>query len=370
MKLFELDAQSRALYLEGRFRSLSEANFVSIFDEACRQVPGNLVLDFSGVEHIDGGGLSLLVPAGIRARDCGLRLAAIGLNDDYQRIFRIAGLDGVVRLSPDDAATLAGLGIRDTGAYRYARREYLASRPSAAGQTPQHTAGWLAGPGQLKLPPVPRGAIGKYVAGRYPQGPAQGFGTLWEETYRLMLGKIAPSPEEIIARIKAEYTSLMPPQNRAYLPPEGIVPGAVVLTEMQLRSGVISTALQVLYADAVSFTLITPQGHQGSGWVTFAAYQDGGNRVLQIQGLARAADPLDEITFRLSKVRRRERVWRYFLQQVAARAGVTPLITAHQVCLAPHLQWSQLGNLRYSARCRALPRSLRRTGGSDQTKSN
>ena len=65
---------------------------------------------------------------------------------------------------------------------------------------------------------------------------------------------------------------------------------------------------------------------------------------------------------KLSKVRRRERVWRYFLQRVAASAGVTPLITAHQVCLAPQLQWSRLGNLRYSARWRALPRILWRTG--------
>ncbi len=362
MKLFELDAGNRVLYLEGRFRSLTEANFVSILDQACRAAPGNLILDFGGVEHIDGGGLTLLVPAGIKARGCGLRLAAIGLNDDYRRIFRVTGLDRMIRFFGDDVTTLASLGLRDTGAYRYARREYLESRPSAAGQTPQNADGWLAGKGPLELPPVPRGAIGKHVAGRYVQGPTHGFGALWEETYRLMLGKIAPSPEQIIARIKRDYAALVPPQNRAHLPPEGIVPGAVILTEMQLRSGVISTALQVLHADAVSFTLITPQGHQGSGWVTFAAYQDGGNRVLQIQGLARAADPLDEIAFRLSKVRRRERVWRYFLQRVAADSGVTPLITAHQVCLAPQLQWSRLGNLRYSARWRALPRSLRRTG--------
>jgi len=92
--------------------------------------------------------------------------------------------------------------------------------------------------------------------------------------------------------------------------------------------------------------------------------------VLQIQGLARAADPFDEITFRLSKVRRRERVWRYFLQKVALNAGVTPLITAHQVCLAPRVQWSRLGNLRYSARWRALPRILRRIDAVDRSESN
>ncbi len=363
MKLFELDAKSRALYLEGRFRSLTEANFASALDQACRAAPGNLVLDFTSVTHLDGGGLSLLVPAVIRARQCGLRLVAIGLNQDYRHIFRITGLDRMIRLREDDAVTLASLGIRDTGAYRQARREYLESRPAAVDATPQNADGWLTETGPLELPPLPRGAIGKYVAGRYPQGPAHGFGGLWEETYRLMLGRIAPSPEEIIARIKRDYTALLPPQNRAHMPSSGIVPGAVIPTEMRVRGGVISTALQVLYADAVSFTLITPRGHQGSGWVTFAAYQDGGNRVLQIQSLARAADPFDEITFQLSKVRRRERVMRYFLRQVAEVSGVTPLITAHQVCLDPRFQWSRLGNLRYSARVRALPYSLRRPGG-------
>jgi hypothetical protein len=39
----------------------------------------------------------------------------------------------------------------------------------------------------------------------------------------------------------------------------------------------------VLYADDVSFTLMTPQGHIFSGWITFSSHVEGGVTVAQTE---------------------------------------------------------------------------------------
>ncbi len=148
---------------------------------------------------------------------------------------------------------------------------------------------------------------------------------------------------------------MLPPQNRSFLPPGGIRPGAVVLTDVSAWGGVVATGVQVIYADARAFTFITPQDHPRSGWTTFAAYEDGGNRVLQIQGLARAGDPLYELAFRLSGTRTQGRVWRHVLNAVAARLEVSAEIRVGEVCLDQRFQWERAANLWYNARIRGLP---------------
>ena len=36
------------------------------------------------------------------------------------------------------------------------------------------------------------------------------------------------------------------------------------------------TGVMVLYADDVSFTLMTPEGHMFAGWITFCAFEEDG----------------------------------------------------------------------------------------------
>ena len=54
----------------------------------------------------------------------------------------------------------------------------------------------------------------------------------------------------------------------------------------------LSTGVRVIYADEESFSFMTPAGHMFAGIITFSAYDDAGDTVIQIQALIRASDPL------------------------------------------------------------------------------
>ena len=68
------------------------------------------------------------------------------------------------------------------------------------------------------------------------------------------------------------------------------------------------TGVMVLYADDVSFTLMTPEGHMFAGWITFSAFEDGDATVAQAQVLMRAQDPLGELGLDVRRPRQGEHV--------------------------------------------------------------
>ena len=107
------------------------------------------------------------------------------------------------------------------------------------------------------------------------------------------------TPAEVVAEWKAELPRFKPAENRFYPSPGGIAPGEVVLINAWTPGGPIATGVVVLYADDESFTLMTPQGHPEAGWVTMSAYTEDGVTIAQVQGLARASDPIYELAFRV-----------------------------------------------------------------------
>ena len=64
----------------------------------------------------------------------------------------------------------------------------------------------------------------------------------------------------------------------------------------------------VLYADEVSFTLMTPEGHMFAGWITFSAFEEAARRVAQTQVLMRAQDPIGELGLDVRRARQGEHV--------------------------------------------------------------
>ena len=61
------------------------------------------------------------------------------------------------------------------------------------------------------------------VQGRRLTGPQQGFGQLWQKTYKVAIPN--RTPEQIIATWKAEYGRFWPSNSRFYAPVTGIKPG-------------------------------------------------------------------------------------------------------------------------------------------------
>jgi hypothetical protein len=212
---------------------------------------------------------------------------------------------------------------------------------------------WARPISRLAAPVAPHEAVNLNVEGRRLVGPLQGFGQLWQKTYRVRLDGCRVTPRELIAEWKAEFPRFWPEGNHFYRPLTGITPGEVALLSLTLPGGVqMSTGMLVVYADEDAFTLMTPQGHMESGWITFSAYDDNGCTVGQVQSIARANDPLYELGFALFAHRAQERFWRQTLRALAAHYGVLNEVQMEKIRVDDHWQWSQVANIWQNAALR------------------
>ena len=210
---------------------------------------------------------------------------------------------------------------------------------------PRDAACWAESISTLQLSHVPTGALNLNVEGRHVIGPLQGFGQLWQKTYRVHLPGDLASPTEVIAVWKAHFPTFLPPEQRFYPAVDGVEPGKIILINATLSGMPISTGVVVLYADDESFTLMTPQGHPESGWVTFSAYTEDNTTICQVQSLARANDPLYELAFRLFGATAQESIWNKVLQALAAYYQTHTQVQLDKICVDPSIQWSQVRNI-------------------------
>ncbi len=220
-------------------------------------------------------------------------------------------------------------------------------------RTPETT--WAQSRERLRAPDAPAGAVNLNVTGRQVVGPLQGFGPLWQKTYRVLLDGLDISPAELIALWKAEFPTFHPSTNRFYPSLAGIEPGEVVLINAMTPGGLVSTGVMVLYADDESFTLMTPEGHPESGWVTFSAYRDeAGCLVAQVQSMARTNDPIYEVAFRLMGAKIQEQIWEHVLVALAAHYGLAAQVELKKSCVDPRVQWGQARNVWHNAQIRTM----------------
>ena len=200
------------------------------------------------------------------------------------------------------------------------------------------------------------------VTGKRVSGPLQGFGQLWQKTFRVPLVGSAMSPQEVVAVWKERFPTFWPKTGRFYAPLAGIVPGEVALLDIAPVPGspiMLSTGVMVLYADDESFTFINPEGHALSAWITFSAYRDGDVTIAQAQALERTSDPFDELAYMLGGNRMNDRFWHETLANLGRAMGVTdPAVDVAVVCIDPRRQWRHVANLRNSITLRTARRTL------------
>ncbi|HKH37943.1 MAG TPA: DUF1990 family protein [Rubrobacter sp.] len=220
---------------------------------------------------------------------------------------------------------------------------------------PRDAAYWAKWVEKLEVSDVPEGAANVNVQGRHEVGALQGFGQLWQKTYRGRLTGADVTPEEVVKVWKEHFPEFQPPQSRFYPSMAGVAPGEVLFISASVGGMPVYTGVRVIYADEESFTVMTPEGHPESGWNTFSAYQDAdGTTMAQIQSLARADDPIYEIAFRIVGSTAQERIWTHVLKSLAAYFGVNEPVTLEKVCVDPNLQWSQAKNVWQNAGARSM----------------
>jgi hypothetical protein len=124
--------------------------------------------------------------------------------------------------------------------------------PETARLAPRDAASWAKKVDRLQVDPR-EGVRGTNVAGRRLTGPVQGFGKMWQKTYRMDAGQVPP--EQAIATWREHFPEFWPKGNRFAGALTGINPGDVALLDLAIGGGVkLSTGVFVLYADAESFT--------------------------------------------------------------------------------------------------------------------
>lgn len=219
---------------------------------------------------------------------------------------------------------------------------------------PRDAAYWAQLATTLTVSEVPPGAITLNVDGRRVAGPLQGFGPLWQKTYRVRLSGTTTTPAEVVRVWKERFPEFQPPQNRFYPAVAGVQPGEIVLLNASLAGIPVDAGVVVVYADEESFTLMTPEGLPEAGWITCSAFEEDASTVAQVQTIGRANDPIYEIGFRLIGASEQEKIWTHVLVSLAAHFGVNGQTQMQKTCVDPCIQWSQAGNVWRNAMLRSM----------------
>jgi len=226
-------------------------------------------------------------------------------------------------------------------------------RPIEAPNAHDDSASWAPPSAALRVGEMPAGAINLNVAGRRLVGPVQGFGQLWQKTYRLRLGD-SIAPADVIREWKANYASYWPKGNRFYAPIRGLQPGDVAVINAASLGGVqLSTGIRVIYADDESFSFMNAEGHPAAGMITFSAVRDDAGVWAQVQALIRANDPFYDLLLPLYGHRAEDEMWTKTLGALAAHFGVPAAVTVERVLVDRRRNWSQAKNIWQSAAIRS-----------------
>ena len=204
-------------------------------------------------------------------------------------------------------------------------------------------------------------AVNINVEGRHLVGPLQGFGQLWQKTYKIRLSGALATPSQVIKAWKDHFSSFWPKGNHFYGPLTGIQPGEVAVLNLAGPGGItmpggaplVSTGVIVIYADDESFSFMTPEGHMFAALINFSAYEEAAATVAQVQALIRGNDPLYELGLRLGIIHRAEDdFWQTTLRNLAAYFGVEGVVVHNVTCIDSHVQWSEAKNIWQNAAMR------------------
>jgi hypothetical protein len=223
-------------------------------------------------------------------------------------------------------------------------------------ESEKRTAETWARPVQsLDVSGVEPGGAAINVSGRRPTSPIQGFGRMWQKTYRVRLVGADTDPREVIAVWKQQFGSFWPKGNRFFAPLSGIAPGEVAALDLSMPGGLkLSTGVLVMFADEESFTLMTPQGHMFAGWITFSSFEDDDDvTAAQAQVLMRASDPLYEVGMTMGGHTQEDRHWEHTLRSLARHFGVEGELSTESICVDRRRQWSNASNVWQNAGIRS-----------------
>jgi anti-sigma B factor antagonist len=106
----ELSDGARVIDIKGDVTAQSEYVLMEAYGRASGDGVKAIVLNFTGLEYMNSGGIGLLVTLLVRAQRQHQRVLAYGLTDNYRQIFELTRLDEAVGIHDTEADALAEAG--------------------------------------------------------------------------------------------------------------------------------------------------------------------------------------------------------------------------------------------------------------------
>src|ERR671934_276116 len=93
--------------LQGDVTASAEKALADAYTRASGKFTRTIVLNFSGLEYMNSGGIGMLVTLLVRANRARQRLVAYGLNQHYRQIFELTRLDEAIGIFDSEAEAYA-----------------------------------------------------------------------------------------------------------------------------------------------------------------------------------------------------------------------------------------------------------------------
>jgi len=98
--------------IRGDVTAASESALGEAYVAASTPTTAAIVLNFSGLEYMNSGGIGMLVTLLVRANRQRQRLLAYGLNQHYRQIFELTRLDEAIGIHDSEDAAVAAVDAR------------------------------------------------------------------------------------------------------------------------------------------------------------------------------------------------------------------------------------------------------------------
>ena len=110
MEVRRADGKAGIVDIKGDITAASEDVLMDAYNRASEEGARAIVLNFSGLEYMNSGGIGLLVTLLVRTNRQRQRLLAFGLTEHYRQIFELTRLDEAIGIhdSEEDALAAAG----------------------------------------------------------------------------------------------------------------------------------------------------------------------------------------------------------------------------------------------------------------------
>jgi anti-anti-sigma factor len=99
--------EASVIHIAGDVTAACEQSLMTAHEEATDAGAKLVILDFSGMEYMNSGGIGMLVTLLVRGQRRHQAVAAVGLSEHYRQIFELTRLDEAITLHDDVAAALA-----------------------------------------------------------------------------------------------------------------------------------------------------------------------------------------------------------------------------------------------------------------------